>query len=183
MRKSAFLGLLVATTSLLAFAQQRPAEQNARIQPLNIKTGLWETTYVRNTNGEMPIPAEYLSRLSPEQRARLEARMKANASPRTATRTYKSCVKKEDIDGSLLNSKDQQECQITILKSTSTEVNGKMTCAMEGMRGDGTMDMQVIDSGHTKGTSHVTATGNGHTFNSDATMTSKWISTDCGGVH
>ena len=194
MRTSAFVGLLLVT-SALAFAggptspvtpaQQRsdkstaPARtvQGANYQPLNIKTGLWEVTYSRSANGEVPIPAEYMSHLTPEQRARYEAAMKQNS-----THTYKSCVKKEDVDGSLLNSRDNRDCKVTILKSTSTELDGKMACNMEGMNGNGTMNMSVIDSEHTKGVTHMTMTGNGKTFNTDATLSSKWISSDCKGA-
>ncbi|HTE88846.1 MAG TPA: hypothetical protein VK639_07845 [Terriglobales bacterium] len=50
-----------------------------KLQPLNVKTGLWETTTTRITSGEIPIPAEMLARLTPEQRAKMEARMKANS--------------------------------------------------------------------------------------------------------
>ena len=194
MRTSAFLGLLLVT-STLAFAggptspatppQQRPNKttappntiQKANYQPLDIKTGLWEVTYTRSANGEMPTSAEYMSKLTPEQRARFEAAMKERS-----THTYKSCVKKEDIDGSLLNSKNNRDCTVTILKSTSSELDGKMSCNMEGMRGDGTMNMHVLDSGHTQGVTHMTMTGNGKTLNTDATISSKWIASDCKGA-
>jgi Protein of unknown function (DUF3617) len=191
MRTSALLSVLLVT-SALAFAggpgspsqppQQRSDKttapprtvQGANYNPLNIKTGLWEVTFSRSANGELPMPAEYMSHLTPEQRARFEAAMKERS-----THTYKSCVKKEDIDGSLLNSKNNNDCRVTILKSTSTELDGKMSCNMEGMRGDGTMKMHVLDSTHTQGVTHMTMTGNGKTFNTDATLSSKWIGSDC----
>jgi hypothetical protein len=187
MRSSAFLGLLLVC-SALALAQQRPSDKStqaktvdgAAYQPLGIKTGLWEVTYTRSSNGEMPIPAEYASRLTPEQRARMQAAMKDSAN---STRTYKSCVKKEDVNGSLLNSRDNRDCKVTILKSTSTELDGKMACNIEGMNGNGTMNMHVIDSEHTKGVTHMTMTGSGQTFNTDATLSSKWIGSDCKGVN
>src|SRR5882724_1490051 len=50
-----------------------------KFQPLDVKTGLWETTTTNTHSGEMPLPAELLDRLTPEQRARMEARMKANS--------------------------------------------------------------------------------------------------------
>ncbi len=185
MRTSVFLGLLLVA-SALAFAQQHPMDKSTnaktvdgvKYQPLNIKTGLWEVTYTRSSNGEMPIPAEYAAHLTPDQLARMQAAMKNSGN---STHTYKSCVKKEDVDGSLLNSKDNRDCKVTILQSTSSEVEGKMSCNIEGMRGDGTMNMQALDSEHTKGTTHLTMTGNGKTFNTDATISSKWVSSDCKG--
>lgn len=192
MRTSAFLGLLLVTSTLaLVGGPASPAAQpqhhtdkttapaktvhGANFQPLAIKTGLWEVTYSRSANGDVPMPAGFASKLTPEQRARYEAAMKEKSS-----HTYKSCVKKEDINGSLL--KNDQKCDITILKSTSTELDGKMACDMEeGMRGSGTMKMHVVDSGHTQGVTHMTMTGGGRTFNTDATISSKWIGSDCKG--
>ena len=193
MRTSAFLSLLLVTstlavaggpTSTAASPQQRSDKtsntapqktlQGASYQPLGIKTGLWEVTYSRSANGDVPMPAGFASKLTPEQRARYEAAMKEKS-----THTYKSCVKKEDIDGSLL--KNDQKCKVTVLKSTSSELDGKMECDMEGMRGNGTMNMHVIDSEHTQGVTHMTLNGNGRTFNSDATISSKWIGADCKG--
>lgn len=193
MRTRLFLGVFLVI-SAFAYAggptspatppQQHPDKnapaktvQGAQYQPLNIKTGLWEVTYSRSGNGEVPMPAEYMSHLTPEQRAKFEAAMKENS-----THTYKSCVKKEDVDGSLFNSRDNRDCKVTILKSTSSELDGKMSCNMEGMHGDGNMNMHVLDSEHTKGVTHMTMTGNGKTFNTDATISSKWVGSDCKGV-
>jgi hypothetical protein len=186
MRTSVLLGLIVAT-SAMAFAggpakpSAIPAQQGsvsgATYQALGIKTGLWEVTYSRSSSGDLPMTAGLAAHLTPEQRARYEAAMN-----RDSTHTYKSCVKKEDVDGSLLNSKNNRDCKVTILKSTSSELDGKMACNMEGMDGNGTMNMHVIDSEHTKGVTHMTMTGNGKTFNTDATLTSKWISSDCKGA-
>jgi hypothetical protein len=43
-----------------------------KIQPLNVKLGLWETTHTTTTSGQMPIPPEMLAKLTPEQRAKME---------------------------------------------------------------------------------------------------------------
>ena len=63
----------------------------AKFQPLNVKTGLWESTSTSTTVGQMPVPADLLAKLSPEQRAKFEARMKANSAPKTRTFTKKNC--------------------------------------------------------------------------------------------
>ena len=45
------------------------------ITHLNVKEGLWETTSTRLMTG-MGIPADSLAKMSPEQRAHVEAMMK-----------------------------------------------------------------------------------------------------------
>lgn len=60
-------------------AKAQPAatsQSEVKHQPLNIKTGLWETTSTLKMSGDMPIPAGMLDKLTPEQRARLDERMK-----------------------------------------------------------------------------------------------------------
>src|SRR5689334_10995600 len=69
-----------------------------KYQPLNVKLGLWETTSTITTKGQVPVSDEMLSRLTPEQRARVEERMKAQAGDRTTTHTYKSCLTKEKLE-------------------------------------------------------------------------------------
>src|SRR5580765_3956296 len=87
----------------VAFAQtgnsQPPSSQlKLKIQPLNVKPGLWETTTTHKTSGAPPIPPETLAKLSREQRARLEDRMNANSAGSTNTVTDKHCVTKEDVE-------------------------------------------------------------------------------------
>src|SRR5690348_14518665 len=108
----------VTTAALMTFfaiavgAQNQKSPKNTpqagqpagvKLQPMNVKPGLWETTTTITVAGEMPIPAEVLNRLTPEQRARMEARMKANSSGHTNTNTHKSCVTKEDLENQRLH--------------------------------------------------------------------------------
>src|SRR5262245_38326842 len=95
-----------------------PAWAQTKLQPLNVKTGLWESTITTTTSGQMPIPAEMLARLTPEQRAKFEARMNQNASPKTRTYTNRDCETKEKLAEQPFNS--EKECKQTIVTSTPT---------------------------------------------------------------
>ncbi len=70
----------------------------AQVTPLNVKTGEWESTMTNETSGQMPIPQEMLDKMTPEQRARMEAAMKARGMQGPRTIVNKQCVKKEDLD-------------------------------------------------------------------------------------
>lgn len=167
-------------------AQKQPADSPAgvKLQPLNVKPGLWEATTRTTVAGEMPIPAEMLNRLSPEQRARMEARMKANSNAHTNTETHQSCVTKEDLEKQRLHFGEPAngECKSTILSSTSTSAKAKISCDVEGMTGNGTYEVEAVDPEHVKGTSHATMTGNDRTMNVNGTFTSKWLGASCGSV-
>ncbi len=159
---------------------QKPA--TGKLQPLNVKPGLWESTRTIKSAGEMPIPAELLNRLTPEQRARMEERMKANSAAHSNTTTKKDCLTKEDLEKDRMKLAETKECTTTVLNSTSTSVKAKLVCDMEGMHATGSLELVAADPEHVSGSSHSTINGNGHTMNVEGTWSSKWLGSSCGNV-
>jgi hypothetical protein len=186
-RKVAFLSMVFfVALSVSSPAQKKNADDSphgAALQPLNIKPGLWEQTLNSTVAGEMPIPAEMLNRLTPEQRARMEERMKANSAAHARTTTDKHCISKEDLQkNKFLNLDRSKECTPTITASTSTSAKGKMSCESEGMKMTGALEILAPDSEHVNGSWHATTNGGGHTMNVDSTFTSTWLGSSCGNV-
>jgi hypothetical protein len=159
--------------------QTGQAAASTKLQPLNVKTGLWESTTTYTRAGELPIPAGTLDRLTPEQRARLEERMKANG---TSTMTYKSCLKKEDLENPDFT--DKKQCTWTTLESSSTKAKGSAICNYpeSGMKLSGTGEIIAVDQEHVKGNIHMTATGSGRKMTTDGVLTAKWLGSGCGSV-
>jgi Spy/CpxP family protein refolding chaperone len=58
-------------------------------QTLNVKLGLWETTFVAQTSGMPPIDT---SNLTPEQRARIEAAMEMAKNRAATPHTVRTCL-------------------------------------------------------------------------------------------
>lgn len=154
----------------------------AGLQRLNIKPGLWESTRTIKRTGALPIPAEMLNRLTPEQRARMEERMKANSAAHTNTTTEKHCVTKEDLEKDRVSLAETNECSTTVLNSTSTSVKAKLECDQEGMHATGTLELTAADPEHVNGSYHSTVNGEGHTMNVEGAWTSKWLGYNCGNV-
>lgn len=159
-------------------SQNSTQVRGVKYQPLNVKTGLWEQTWSRTIAGELPIPAEMLNRLTPEQRARIEERMKANSAAHSTSSSDKQCVTREDLEKPFTE-KDTQ-CVWTILESTSSKAKGNISCAAEGMKVAGSGEFDALDQEHIKGSMHTSATGSGKNMTVDATFTSKWLSSSCG---
>ena len=67
--------------------------------PMDVKLGLWETTMTNQTDISSMIPPEVLARLTPEQRAKMEAAMQGRGGARTST--TKHCVTKDTINEAL----------------------------------------------------------------------------------
>jgi hypothetical protein len=185
--RSKSLGTILLSLAVSCMgAQTQPRESKptepSSLKPLNIKPGLWESTRTVKTAGEMPIPAELLNRLTPEQRARMEERMKAHSAAHSNATTEKHCVTREHLEKDRLKLAEAKECTTTVLNSTSTSVKAKLVCDTEGMHATGSLELVAADQEHLNGSYHSTMNGNGHTMNMEGTWTSKWLDASCGDV-
>jgi Protein of unknown function (DUF3617) len=151
------------------------------LKPFDVKLGLWETTTSVQTSGMAPvnIPPDALARMTPDQRAKVEAMMKNQGSPRTST--TKSCMTPEKMKRSEFY--EQKQCTKTVVSSTGSKLEMRMHCTMEGgAKADGTVRVEKISSESTRGSVQMTSTSADHTMNMNSTFTSRWLGADCGDV-
>ena len=118
-RKSLIVGIILWSFAIWAAD---------KIQPLDVKTGLWEVTTTSVTSGMPPIPPEALARLTPEQRARMEESMKSRMGGTPKTTIRKDCVTKEKLDKDYLFGEDRKECTRTVVTTSSRKLEMKMQC-------------------------------------------------------
>ena len=176
---------LVVTAQTQNDKAQEPAKSSAKMkfQPLNIKPGLWEQNLTIKVSGEAPVSPEMLSHMTPEQRARMEERMKANSAAHTRTTSDRHCLTEEELrKDEFLASGEDKECTPNITTSTSTTAKGTITCESAGMQMTGSLEIIAIDPEDVKGSWHATSNGGGHTMDVDSTFTSKWLGSSCGNV-
>jgi len=94
----------------------------------NMKTGTWEITFTTVTTG-MPIPADALARMVPEQRARIEKTLRARDG-KPSSLVKQSCVTKNDLDQNhLLLSADENRCKKKIITKSASKIAFQQTCA------------------------------------------------------
>lgn len=173
-----------ASTRLSGQSQDQKAKEppksvaTVKIQPLNVKPGLWETTTTYKTSGAPPLSPETLAKLSPEQRARLEERMRANSAGSTNTATDKHCVTKDDIEKADFG-EGKGECSYTIQSSTSTQAQGKYSCLIQGMKISGAVDIAAPDPEHVNGSSQGSMSAGGREMNIESTFASKFLGARC----
>lgn len=168
--------LLVVAIGLLACVV---LAQNARFQPLNVKAGLWQVTVTTAFSGQLPPEMQArLDQMTPQQRARIEAQF--GATPHT--RTYKKCIKQEDVKRDPFSGRDEK-CNWTVLNSTSSEMEVRGTSCdagkNQGMDTDVTLKIHALDSGNVKASVKGTATGNGQTMTVNGSYTGKWLGSTC----
>lgn len=153
------------------------------VQPLNVQTGLWETTMNIAISGLPPVPPDMQSKLDqlpPDQRARIEAMLKSQYGGAPQTNTYKSCVKKEDLNKYPF-SDPQRKCTYNVADSTGSKMNVSGTCppGSDGMKVDFKMQLEAVDSEHVKGTGQIVMTGGGRTTNANYSGMGKWLGATC----
>ncbi|HTB14278.1 MAG TPA: DUF3617 domain-containing protein [Bryobacteraceae bacterium] len=148
------------------------------LTPLNAKPGLWEVTSTTERNGMPPIPAEALAKMSPEQRARIEAQFKGTAQ----TTTKQSCFTQEDVaKGFGFNNSLEKSCRQTIVGSSESKLEIKWEC--EGaQKNSGSMKIEAPDSSHVNSLINITMGANGNVMNMKVTNSAKWLSNSCGDV-
>jgi len=151
----------------------------ADITPMNVKTGQWESTMTSETSGQLPIPQEMLDKMSPEQRAKMEAAMKARGAQGSRANTYKSCLKKEDLEKPFSNDETRKSCKQTIVTSSPTHQEIHMECEIGGGKQSGTFKVDAVDSGNVKGTMQMVASNGGRSMNVNSTFSAKWLGPVC----
>lgn len=171
-----------AQKSAIEMQAAADSQSAAKLQPLNVKPGLWESTRTIQRAGQLPIPAEMLNRMTPAQRARMEERMNANSAAHTNTTTEKHCVTKEELERDRLKLAEMKECTTTVLNSTSTSAQAKLVCDQEGMHATGTLELVASDPEHVNGSYRSMVNANGQTMNVEGMWTSHWLGSTCGDV-
>jgi hypothetical protein len=149
--------------------------------PLDVKTGQWETTTSTEMSGSPPIPPELLDRLTPEQRAKMEAVLKGRSGQGPKTITTKGCLKKEDLErpSILFGDATQRACRTTVVSSSRTKGEFRVDCALNQMKVTGTGQVEASNSENVKMTVHETMSGGAAPTNITMTSTSKWLGPAC----
>jgi hypothetical protein len=177
MRTKIFLGL-ITIGSVLALAADN-------FVPPNLRLGLWEVTESHSMSGmpAMPsIPPEALAKMTPEQRAMVEARMQAAGGNKKPTvRRY--CLTKEKLEKDVAFGQENNECTREVVNSSSSMIEMKLHCKTKDASSDGSFKFVALSSDSVKGTMHLTMkTNEGQTMNMDYDMTSKYLGSACGDV-
>lgn len=153
------------------------ATWGADFHPLDVKTGQWQTTLIPQTSGTVPVPDELAKRLTPEQLAKLQEAMQSRNGKSTV---HKSCLTKDQLDKGFNAGDDSgKACTRTLISSSGSKQEIRIECNREGIKANGTVKVEAVDSETVKGTIVMTASNNEHSMNMNNTFTSKWIGPAC----
>lgn len=172
MRAETILGLVLALAVPLCAADKATV--------LNIKPGLWSVT-TRTVKRNMPVPADMLAKLSPAQRARLEARMRASAQETTKITTARQCLTEEQVEkGAIFGGESGgRGCMNTHVRSSRTKAVVRIVCRGKGVKQESVMHQDALSAESVKELSQLTTTENGQTAYYQAAFTATWLGPVC----
>ncbi len=155
----------------------------ADAQTLNAKLGLWEVTSTTESSGRPPIPPEVLARLSPEQRAKMEAALQAHQSKGPRTDTHKACYTEKDRERAFQSQDDNGErsCKRTIVSQSARRMEVRLDCSGSNMgAANGMFTVEAITPENVKGTVDMKVTRGDNTMNVKSSFSARWLGADCG---
>ena len=150
--------------------------------PLDVKPGLWEST-VTTLIGMPPLPPELLSKMTPEQRAKMEAARQGRGGGSSRTDSSKHCVTKETLSQMLsFGDNRAQNCKKTLVSSTSTKQVIHVECTTAATPSTGDLQFEAVDRENLKGSMVMSAGPGGRGVGTKMEFTAKWLGADCGDV-
>ncbi len=147
----------------------------------NIKPGLWEVTVTPKMSGEMPIPDDQLAKMSPEQRAKVEAAIKGAGSK---PHVYKDCMTPEKIAKGfeMERGADEAACKRNVISSTPSELTLHDECTHPNRKTVSDVHFEFKGGSQINGKLHIVTTAAGKSMTVDSTVAGKFVSASCGAV-
>jgi hypothetical protein len=149
----------------------------AQAPVLDVKMGLWEITSTTNLGGQ--IPTVDTSKMTPEQKAQMEAVMKAM----TGTHSAKTCITREKFNKSnfMTNDESGKTCKQTVATNTRTSLDATVVCTGERARTE-QMHIEALSSTSVEASIKLSSAEQGRPMTASVTMTGKWLGADCGNL-
>jgi len=151
---------------------------------LNVKPGLWQMTSSGEAHGAPPIPADALARLSPAQRAQVQAMMARSVAHVAKPHVFKSCVTEKELRQGFDPSEHSsgERCQSTVLSSSATMMDVRVSCVGErrGEHSSGHFHFTASSPVVMNGTIDMTMSDGAHTMRIKRVMQGQWLAADCG---
>jgi hypothetical protein len=149
-----------------------------KVTPLKIKTGLWEVTTI-DIGADNMVPAALLEKLTPEQRARIQERMKASTADAVKMTVTKQCLTKELLESGIPFRVGGRSCTWTVTASASNKVELQGDCPGRGVKTEGTLRIEVLSPEETAGSVRFLPNAKSDSPETAFTFKAKWTGTRC----
>ena len=145
---------------------------------LNVKLGLWEITSVTQFSGVVPLPKELTDKMTPEQRSKMAADMKAEAAKGPTRETSRDCITEKDLQQPF-SSTNAKDCKQTLVNTTRTSQEARFVCEGE-TKGSGVLKVSTPTPDTMYGVIDLRMGQGADPFVIKGTLSGRWLSEDCG---
>jgi hypothetical protein len=145
-------------------------------EKLDIRTGTWEITATTQMSG-MPLSDEMLGKMTPQQRAEVQAAMRAEAAKGPQTEVTRECITTEDVERPF-QSASGEDCKQTIVRTTRTAQEARLVCTGEH-KGEGLLRVNAANPETMTATLDLRAGDGPNPFTIKSRMQGRWLSAQC----
>jgi hypothetical protein len=176
-KRALVLALGVAAASALVVHAAQPA--------LNVKLGLWETHTQAQMSGDTSamIPQDQLAKMTPEQRAQVQALMQQSMAAMQKPHYAKECMTAEKLaKGFDMGDSKSGNCTNTVTTNTGSQYEAHVVCS--GNHGQQAMTVHITADSptHVLGTVKSDGSEGSKSMSFSGTFEGKWLGSDCGSV-
>jgi Protein of unknown function (DUF3617) len=147
-------------------------------EKLDVKPGLWEIASTHHISGLPPMPKEWLDKVTPEQRAEMEAAFKREAEKGPQTDTERECITQKEAEQPF-NVADAKDCKQTIVRTTRNTQEVRLTCTGE-FKGTGVMRVTTPTPETMTGTLDLQLGEGKDAMKIKSQLKGRWLGPDCG---
>jgi Protein of unknown function (DUF3617) len=149
----------------------------------NARPGLWERTVIRQMEGAPPPPVATGTKLTPEQRARIEQMMTARGATAPTTSVVRYCITPEAAqrwDSFAQDNGGEGKCERTAQDESAGSLRMSLVCG--GGKQQGTVTLTAAEPNRVRGTITWVRHDDGGDRKTTIEIDSRWLSADCGAV-
>jgi len=145
---------------------------------LDVKPGLWEITSTHHISGIPPMPKEWQEKVTPEQRAAMEAAFRQEAQKGPQTDTDRECITPQDAEKPF-DVGDTKDCTQTVVHTTSTTQEVRLTCTGE-YQGTGLLRVTTPTPETMTGSLELQFGDGKDAMKIKSDLKGRWLGPDCG---
>jgi len=145
---------------------------------LDVKPGLWEITSTHHISGVPPMPKEWTEKVTPEQRAAMEAAFKKEAEKGPETDTERECISKKEAEQSF-DIGDTKDCTQKVVRTTKTTQEVHLSCNGE-FKGSGVLRVTSPTPQTMTGSLELQLGEGKDAMKVKSELEGRWLGPDCG---
>jgi hypothetical protein len=144
---------------------------------LDVKPGLWEITSSHQITGIPPMPKEWADKVTPEQRAAMEAAFRKESAKGPQTETQRECITKEDAEKPF--DIGDKNCTQTVERTTRTTQVVRLTCT-GATKGSGELRVTTPTPETMTGSLDLQLGDGKDPMRVKSELKGRWLGADCG---